>query len=234
MSTKPAHDTASIAADAERVLSAALEDVHDKAFAKRLARHELYAFKGDIASLKLGDGARTTKLENQVAAGVHAAKTRAPVVEFIRDVRDDAALELASDQALQYAFGGGLVINAGSTSSVEHAAHTVLAAVHDHPREAQRLHLDARGVQHLQDLIRALESADVAHVQTANARHTHTTATDSLSHVVSSEAAHIRRIAARIFSHDEGRLARYNSMLPRHKVEHRSKHSIPPPGGTTG
>jgi hypothetical protein len=227
MTTRPKHDVASIATDASRVHDVALDDLDQKAFAARIDKHELAVLAANIAKLKLGAAAQTTKLTAQVAAGAHTAQIRAALAEVCRDVRDTAQLDLAAEddaaRSLQHAFGLGVTLNETSTSSVEHFGHLLLAAAQQHPTAAHRVHLDKQGMHHLSDLLHALEGADTAHVKTQAQRHTATTALDSLAHLVSAEAAHIRFVAKRVFRTDPDRLTRYASTLPRHQVQHRTR-----------
>lgn len=228
MTTRPKNDPASIALDARRVLDAAREDEADASFRKRVSKHELDGFAANIAALEAADGARTTTLHAQVAAGAHAAKARASLLGFLHDVRDDAKLSFPSDAALLHAFGVGASVAASSSMEVRHLAEEVLATAAAHPKEAAAIGLDTKGVHHLEDLVHALDGADLAHVHTATGRHVSTTTSDSLAHVVSAEAAHVRLAARRVFRADEARLARYARTLPRHAIVAR-KPAAPPP-----
>lgn len=223
MSTSRHHDTASIALDARRVYEAAKEDARDKEFQKRLAPHELEQFAKDIDALEAGDAARTSKLTAKVAAGVHVAEARAAIMHVASDVRDDVKIAFPSDAALQHAFGVGMHASPGSTTEVKALALALLEAAHDHPADAKKVGLDSHGVHDLEHLVHALEGADHAHVQAATNRHATTTATDSVAQAVIREAAHLRLIARRVYKHDDAKLARYKSTLPRHEVKHRAK-----------
>jgi hypothetical protein len=227
MPTKPKNDAASIAKDARQVLDAALQDQDVPAFKKRVGKHELDTLRGNIEALEAGEAARTTSLHAQVAAGVHAGKARAALFGFLQDVRDDAQLTFREDESLQHAFGVGATPAAASTSSVRHVAEEVLSAAHAHTKEAAAIGLDTKGIHHLEDLVHALDGAELAHVHTATTRHESTTTTDSLAHIVAAEAAHLRLAARRVFRGDEAKLTRYARTLPRHEVVPR-KHPTPP------
>jgi hypothetical protein len=228
MSTRPKNDPASIALDARRVLELAREDSKNKQFAARVSKHELDALDAKIEALESGSGARTARLHAQVAAGVQAAEARAAIVDVLQDVRDDAKISFPSDHALQHAFGVGAHPASGSTSSVLHAAHQILAAVEAHPKEAARIGLDGKGVHHLEELVHALEGSDFAHAKAQNARHDNATSTDALAHYVAAAVAHVRLIARRVFRDDQAHLDRYASALPRHAVVPRAEKATPP------
>jgi hypothetical protein len=227
------HDAQSIATDAQRVLAAAQADLSDKRFAKYVKKHELDVFAANIAGLTAGEGARSIKLHAQVAAGVHAAEVRAPIVRLLSDVREEAKLRFPKDVALQHAFGVGTKVNEASTSSVTHAAHQLLAAHEAHPKEAATVGVDAKVVHHLEDVLHALDGADLAHVQAASDRHDASTTTDSLAHLVTSETAHLRLVAHHVFKDDAAKLDRYARTLPRHEVKPRAKVATPPPAAPT-
>jgi hypothetical protein len=228
MSTRPKNDSASTALDARRVLVLAREDSKNKQFSARVSKHELDVLDTKIAALESGAGARTARLTAQVAAGVQAAEARAAIVDVLQDVRDDAKIAFPDDHVLQHAFGVGTHPSSGSTSSVSHAAHQILAAVVEHPKEAAKIGLDAKGVHHLEELVHALEGSDVAHAKAQNARHDNTTATDALTHDVAASVAHIRLIARRVFRDDQAHLDRYATTLPRHAVVPRAEKATPP------
>lgn len=228
MPTKPIHDIQSIIMDAERVLACAEQDQSDKAFASRAGHRELVQFANQIATLKESAGDTTLALHAQVEAGEHAASIRAPIAILLRDVRDDAKLAFAGKDALLRAFGVGASFNAASTSSIEAAGHALLRAQQEHPAEAAKIHFDTKTVHHLEDMLHALERADIAHVAAMNERHGRTTAIESLANAVAAKTAHIRLAAKRAFRADAARLDRYASTLPRHAVKHRSKHAQDP------
>lgn len=228
MSTRPKHDAAAIATDAKRVLAAAREDVADKDFAKRITKSELDGFEANIVKLESGEGARSTTLHAQVSAGAHVAAARGALFHKIEDVRDDVKIDFPSDKALQHAFGVGAIVHPGTTSSVLHAAHDILAAVEAHPKEAAKIGLDGKGLHHFEDLVHAVDGSELAHVKAATARHDNTTATDSLAHAVAAEAAHVRLVARRVFRTDDKRLHRYDSTLPRHVITPRAKAAAAP------
>lgn len=233
MPTRPKNDRRSIAIDARRVLDAAREDLNDTLLRKRVSKHECDVFEANIVALEQHEAGSTTSLQEHVEAGVHAAHARAATVVFLRDTRDDARITFPNDPALQHAFGFGATPDAGSTAAVRHTADTILAAAHAHPTEAAKIGLDRNGIHHLEDLIHALDGADLAHVHTASARHTNTVHTDSLAHLVAAEAAHIRLAARRVFRDDPTRLVRYDRTLPRHEVVPRHPHVMPAPAATT-
>jgi hypothetical protein len=228
MSTRPKHDAASIATDAKRIAAVAREDLADKNFAKRVSKGELDGFDANIGSLESGEAARTTTLHAKVAAGTHVATARSALFHVIENVRDDVKLEFPTDTAMQHTFGVGAIVHAGTTSSVLHVAHELLAAAAAHAKEAAKVGLDAKGVHHLEDLVHAIEGTELAHVHAATARHDNAMATDSLAHLVAAEAAHLRLVARRVFRGDEAKLHRYATTLPRHEVVPRKKAAAAP------
>jgi len=232
MPTKPKNDYRSIAIDARHALGSAREDISDVHFRKHISKRECDQLDANIVALEQSESAATTSLQLQVEAGVHAANARAGAISFLRDTRDDARIAFPNDPALQRAFGFGATPNIGSTSEVRHALDTILAAAHAHPTEAAKIGLDRAGIHLLEDLIHALDGADLAHVHTASARHTNSAHTDSLAHLVAAEAAHIRLAARRVFRNDATRLARYDRTLPRHEVVPRHPHVIPAPAAS--
>lgn len=221
MTARPHHDAASILTDGRRLLALAREDVAQADFAARLGAHELDDFASALDALERGDGARSATLHAKVAAGVQAAHARAALLAVLLDVRDDAKIRFGSDAQLQHAFGVGATPNAASTSQVRRLADEVLAAAAAHPSEASQLGLDEHGLHALEDLVHALDGADVAHQAAASNRHTNATALDSLAHRVAAEAAHLRLVARRVFRSDKPRRDRYAPTLPRHEVVHR-------------
>jgi hypothetical protein len=227
--TKPHHDIQSIATDAEHLVEQARRDVTDKSFAKIIAKHELDVFRANIEALKSGAGARTEKLASQVAAGLHSASARAVVSEMCHAVHDAADLAFEKDEAMRRRFGYGMKLDESSTSSVEHYAHTLLASAAADPTAAAKVHLDKHGLHALEDALHALEGAEDAHVVAKSNRHDSSTHTDSLAHVVSAEAAHIRFVAKRVFRNDPAHFEKYRSTLPRHSAGHRSRHATTPP-----
>jgi hypothetical protein len=234
MTTAPHTDTASITLDARRVVSAARAALRDGDFKKRVSKHEVDAFEANIEKLEAGDGSRSTTLHAQVAAGVHTATARAALISFFVDVRDDAKLEFANDKALQHAFGVGVSASPGSTSEVRHEAEVLLASAAAHKTEAKQVGLDTSGVHHMEDLVHALDGADLAHVHTVTSRHTNATATNSLAHLVSAETAHLRLVARRVYRNDEAKLAPFARTLPRKTVTPRNPPTgSTPPAGTT-
>jgi hypothetical protein len=238
MSTKPHHTYEAIARDAVRVHAVAVEDLHEREFARHCDRHELEAYRANIAKLETGSAARTHYLDAQLAAGVHVAQSCAALAELCRAVRDAAELEFFADakhrdEPLARAFGMGHPLDATSLTSVEVFAHALLAAAAAHPRDAAKAHLDRDGLHHLHDLLAAVEGTDIAHGRARAARHDASTALDSLAHLVAAETAHIRFVAKRVFRGNEAKLARYASTLPRHTVAHRTRHA-PDPAPTDG
>ncbi len=225
MSTKPIHDTAAIAQDAHRLGEIAREDLSNKAFAKFVSKREIDALIMNADELARGVGGRSDTLMAQVGAGVHVAEARASVSEACRAIHAEADLVFEKDATLCKAFGRGIALDEASTASVEHYAHALLAAADGHPKEAARVHLDKHGIHHLEDLLHALTGADVEHVRAKSKRHDHTTDLDSLSHLVSASAAHVRYVARRVFRGDDKQLARYDSTLPRRTVKPRSRHA---------
>jgi hypothetical protein len=99
----------------------------------------------------------------------------------------------------------------------------LLASAAEDPAAAAKAGLDKHAVHDLENLLHALEGADNAHVVAKAQRHDAATHTDSLAHVVSSEAAHIRFVARRFFHADAAHVEKYHSTLPRHAVAHRSR-----------
>jgi hypothetical protein len=233
MTTAPHHDVASICLDARRVLDAGRTALHDADFKKRVSKHELDVFQANIEKLEAGSGARSTSLHSQVAAGVHAATARAALIAFFADVRDDAKLAFPSDKAMQHAFGVGVSPSPGSTSEVRHEADVLLASAAAHKAEAKEVGLDTSGVHHLEDLVHALDGADLAHVHATTSRHSNTTATDSQAHLVSAEAAHLRLVARRVYRGQDGKLTPFARTLPRRAITPRQGDTPPPapPGG---
>jgi hypothetical protein len=227
MTTKPHHDVRSIAIDARRVLDAARSDLADKAFKKYATKSELDGLEANIVGLESGDGARSARLHAQVEAGVHTATARSALYSQLIDLRDDAKIHFADDLALQHAFGVGARFSAASTAEVRHMADVMIEAVHAHPKQAATLGFDAKGLHKLEDLIHAVDGADLAHVHAVTARHTTTTSTDSLAHLVSAEVAHLRLIARRVFRGNEDALSRYDRTLPRREVVPRTKPAAP-------
>ena len=235
MSTKPTHDTESIVLDGRRIHDAALAAAKtNHAFSRRLQPHELAAFDANLRALEAGAGARTATLADKVAAGVHVAEARASVMSFARDVAEDAHIEFPNDATLQHAFGVGLSTSPASTSEVRDRGDSLLAAAAAHPKEAAKLGLDHHGVHDLEAMLHALEGADLAHVHAATKRHTLTTHTDSLAHVVSSETARLRRIARRVLKSDADALAAFAHTLPRHAITPRTHVTAPPAAAATG
>ncbi len=229
MPTKPKHDYRSIAVDARHIHDAALEDLRDPQFKKRVSKHDCDTLSTSINALELAEGGTSSTLHVQVEAGVHAAQARAAVISFLRDVRDDARLAFPGNEALLHAFGVGANPQTSSTASTRHAADALLAAAHAHPTEAAKVGLDKAGVRQLEDVVHALDGADLAHVHTQTARHENSAHTDSLAHAVSAQVAHIRVAARRVFRDDATRLARYETTLPRHEVIPRHPKVTPVP-----
>ncbi len=229
MATAPHHDSASIAIDARRILDAGRAALHDAEFKKRVTKHELDGFEADIAKLEGGAGSRSTTLHAQVAAGVHAATARAALIVFFADARDDAKLAFPADKAMQHAFGVGVSPSPGSTTEVRHEAEVLLASAAAHKAEAKEVGLDAHGVHHLEDLVHALDGADLAHVHAATNRHTNATSTNSLAHAVSAEAAHVRLVARRVYRKEPDKLAPFARTLPRKAVTPRNAPPDPTP-----
>jgi hypothetical protein len=233
MRTLQAHDAASIALDARRVLDASRAALHDPPFKARVTKHELDVFQANIEKVDAGDGARGTTLHAQVAAGAHTAVARAALITVFGDVRDDAKLAFPKDKPMQHAFGVGAHYSAASTSEVRHVAESLVAAAGQHKAEAKEIGLDTAAVHHLEDLMDALDGADIAHVHTVTNRHTNSTATDSQVHVVSAETAHLRLVAHRVYRNDEAKLAPFASTLPRRAVTPRTPTAPTPPAGST-
>jgi hypothetical protein len=229
MSSRPHHDLRSIALDARRILDAARGDVGKPAFKHYVSKHELDALEVNILALEAGDGARSVRLHALVGAGVHVSKARVALASVLVDVRDDAKILFSGDAALQHAFGVGATITSASTPTLRHVADAFVEAAHAHPKEAAKIGLAAKGLHALEDLIHAVDGADLAHVHAASNRHSETTQTDSLAHLVSAEVAHLRLVAHRVFRGDEEALARYDRTLPRHQVVPRTKATTPAP-----
>jgi hypothetical protein len=227
MSTKPTHSAGEIAADARHVLASAKEDVHDKEFSKRIAKGELASFEHEIESLEGGAGARSPRLHAKVAAGAHVALARSQVHDVIENIREDAKVFFPKNDDILGAFGVGMNVSWDSTPQVKEAIQSLLESAHDHAAEAKKVGLDAHGVHDLEHMKEALDGLDLAQVHASTARHTNTTATESLAHAVAHEAAHLRLVARRVFRSDEAKLARYKSTLPRHEVKPRAK-AVPP------
>ena len=230
MSSRTSHETVSIARDAIQLIAEARKDLDDPRFSEHIDRHELDVQSANAEKLKSGSAARTVHLDNQVAAGVHLLQVCAKLGSVCQHVRDEAELKFYADaktrdEDMAHAFGRGWVLDLTSVSSVEAFAHGLLEAAKNNPKQATKVHLDARGIHHVHDLLTALEGADIAHVQRRAQRHDATTALNSLAHLVSAESAHIRFVAKRVFRDDETRLAHYDSTLPRHPVKHRSRHA---------
>lgn len=233
MTTKPHHTYEAIATDAERLAAAAEADLGDKTFAKHVDAHELAHLRADAGRLKGGAASSTTKLHEQVGAGVHVAKACAALAETCRSIRDAAELEWLADAKTQdetkaRKFGYGRVLDASSVASVEGFAHALLASAAEDPKDAAKVHLDGKGVHHVEDMLHALVGADVTHAATKANRHDASTALDSLAHAVLAESAHVRFVARRVFRGDETKLSHYASTLPRHAVKPRSRHAPPP------
>lgn len=228
MPTRPKNDPRSIAIDARRVLGAARTDLSNAKFVARITRHELDGFEVNIVALEHGEGARSETLHSKVSAGSHVATARGALLTFLHDVRDDAKLSFPADTALLHAFGVGAQPSPGSTAQVRSLADDVHEAAVKHPAEAAAVGLGDEGLHHLEDLIHAVDGTDLAHVQAATGRHTNSTHTDSLAHLVAAEAAHIRLAARRVFRDDEARRAPYARTLPRHEVVSRTRPSAEP------
>jgi hypothetical protein len=222
MTTKPSSDIRSICLDARRILDAAREDLSNDEFKRRITATELDELAANVTSLEAGEGLRSTTLHTKVSAGVHAAKARAAILHLLADVRDDAKILFRDNEGMRHLFGVGAMISGASTREVRHIADTLLAAAASHPDEAAKVGLDANGVHALEDMVHALDGADLAHVHATTARHGNTVHVDSLAHAVSSEVAHLRLIARRVFRRDETRLGRYARTLPRHAVTPRA------------
>ncbi len=228
MTTKPTHDTTSIAQDAIRLVETAREDLTNKAFAKFVSKRELDVLLANAEALARGVGGRTDVLAAQIGAGSHAADVRASLAEACRAIHAEADLVFEKSEPLRRAFGYGIALDESSTASVEHFAHALLASADAHHKEAAEVHLDKHGVHHLEDLLHALVGADVAHVKAKSKRHDHATELDSLAHLVTAGASHVRYVARRVLRHDEKALARYASTLPRHAIKPRSRHAPEP------
>ncbi|HEY1954708.1 MAG TPA: hypothetical protein VGH28_03835 [Polyangiaceae bacterium] len=231
MTTKPHHDALSIAQDATRVHDAAVKDLHDKTFGEHVSKSELQTFAANIALLQGGVGERVGHLSGQVAAGVHTAQARAAIGQLCRLVHAAAELAFENDHDKRKEFGLGLTLDESSTASMELYAHTLLAGAKKYPKDAAKAHLDAKGVRHLEDMLHALEGADIAHTNLKTGRHDASVALDSLAHVVSAEAARIRFVAKHAFVGDEKRLEPYANTLPRHEIAHRTRMAPPPTAG---
>ncbi|MFI5301226.1 MAG: hypothetical protein ACHREM_24340 [Polyangiales bacterium] len=227
MTTKPHSDIRSIAVDARRILDAARADLANASFKKYVSKSELDGFEANIVGLESGDGARTARLHSQVEAGVHAAQARAAVITLLSNIRDDVKIHFPDDHVLHRAFGVGARCSGASTAEVRHLADVIVESVHEHPKAAGAVGLDIKGLHKFEDLIHALDGADLAHVHAVTSRHQATTGTDSLAHLVSAEVAHLRLVARRVFRADEEKLARYDRTLPRHAVVPRSKAAAP-------
>lgn len=233
MTTRPHHTYEAIATDAERLAAAAEADLGDKQFAKHVDAHELAQLRADANKLKAGAASSTTKLQEQVGAGAHVAKACAALAETCRSIRDAAALEWlaepkSKDESKARKFGYGQVLDASSLASVEGFAHALLASAEADPKDGAKVHLDAKGIHHVEDMLHALVGADVMHAKAKANRHDASTALDSLAHAVLAETAHVRFVARRVFRGDETKLAHYASTLPRHTVKPRSRHAPTP------
>lgn len=223
MTTKPHHDALSIAQDATRVHDAAAADENDKVFGEHVSKAELATLATNIALLQKGVGERLGHLHSQVGAGVHVAQVRAAIGQVCRTVHAAAELAFEHDHDKRKEFGLGLVIDESSTSSIELYAHTLLAGAKKYPKDAPKVHLDAKGVRHLEEMLHALEGADVAHTHFKTGRHDASVALDALAHVVAAEAARIRFVAKHAFLGDDKRLEPYANTLPRHEIAHRTR-----------
>ena len=223
MSTKPVHSVADIAADARHVIAMAKEDVSDKEFGKRVAKGELAAFEHQIEQLETNAGARSPRLHAKVAAGAHVAVARAQAHEVVENVREDAKVFFGKNDDVLGAFAVGMNVSWDSTAQVKEILHVLLEGARDYPTEAKKLGLDTHGVHDVEHMLTALDGLDLAQLAATTARHTNSTATDSLAHAVAHESAHLRLIARRVFKHDDAKLARYKSTLPRHEVKPRAK-----------
>ena len=229
MPTRPKNDPTSIATDGRHVHQLSNEDAADPNFKKRISAHERTVFGANIDLLAQSDADSKIFLHAQVEAGVHVAHARSRVVAMLKDIRDDAKLGLTDNAEIQHAFGLGANLHPTSTPQVRHLATEALRAAHKHPDAAAKVGLDTHGIHLLEDLIHALDGAELAHAHAISERHSNTVHLDSLAHLVSAEAAHIRLAARRVFREDPVRLARYDRTLPRHAVEHRTTEPTPPP-----
>jgi hypothetical protein len=233
MTTKPTHDYESISRDALHLAAVAEEDVHDKAFAEHVDKHEIDVFAANARKLKAGAAAQTNKLHEQVGAGVHVAVALAALATATRAIRNRAELlyltnDESRDETAAKSFGWGHTLDATSMSSVESLALAQIDAAKADPKKGAKVHLDTKGIHHLEAMLSAVEGTDIAHTKTRTNRHDATTAVQSLAHLVIAEASHLRFVAHRVYAGDESKLARYASTLPRHEVKHRSRHAPEP------
>ena len=77
----------------------------------------------------------------------------------------------SKDESKARKFGYGRLLDASSVASVEGFAHALVAAAGEDPKDATKVHLDAKGIHHVEDMLHALEGADVAHEKTKANRH---------------------------------------------------------------
>jgi len=233
MTTKPAHSTEDVIADAEHALELARARMHDKDFKQYVEPHEIETLSHNVGLLASGAGSRHERLAMQVRAGVHAAQARVRILQFAHDTREKAKIRFPNDAGLQQVFLVGVSAAAGSSTEVIGLADKMIAAAKNRPNEAPKVGLDDHAV-HLLEIERgALLGTHEAHLEAEAERHTQTTLTDSLQHLVTVETAHLRRIGRLVDEHDPAKLEAWRSKLPRHTVEHHAAPPPPPPKPTT-
>jgi hypothetical protein len=152
---------------------------------------------------------------------------RAAILATAHDVRERAKIHFPSDVALQHAFTVGVSAASGSSIEVLGLADKLLAAAKNHAHESPKVGLDAHGVHLLEQQREGLFGTHQAHLEAESERHTQTTLTDSLQHLVTVETAHLRRIGRLVDKDDAAKLEEWRSKLRRHTVIHHAK--APPP-----
>lgn len=214
--------------DAEAMLAAAESD---DAVKKRLGPKFLATMKDGLARARALSGDKSNLDHAKIAEGARVLALATDLLTTMREIRDAAQLSGLSD-ADQRALGKGHDWKASSPETIEHDAEAMARVFHEHPKLATESNIDK---QHLHDLVegaQAIKEAHGRHRTLAQDRKDDTAARAHEMATLRAEAHHVRLAARVLHRREPGKLAHFESPVPRHRIVHRAQpaDATPPKG----